>query len=236
VHLWSGVWRSRRVLVADLLPECTPCVHAAIAEAEIDRFRRDGDQVIAIARHPDLVAPDDLTVISSADGVPTIDADPEHISYVLYPGTPVEEAAAVIRALRTRFPRIRGQHPEGFCYNASDNAESVRAVAATDAMFILTHGDDTIARSTGTTAHVIDHPRRIPRTSLAGAESIGIAVVPSAPPALFQEVIDVLSGLGPMSLVSRRVVTEPIDLNSRLRPQRCRSAAAPLPRRATARR
>jgi 4-hydroxy-3-methylbut-2-enyl diphosphate reductase len=73
-----------------------------------------------------------------------------------------------------------------------------------------------LARSAGKPVHVVGAPTHIRPDHLAGAESVGITVAPSAPQQLCRAVVGALSGLGPMSLVLRRVSTETIPLDGLL--------------------
>ncbi|NEB00385.1 4-hydroxy-3-methylbut-2-enyl diphosphate reductase [Streptomyces sp. SID13726] len=46
--------------------------------------------------------------------------DPDRLAFVVAPGTPVSEASAVLAVLRRRHPRLRGQHPQEWCYTMDD--------------------------------------------------------------------------------------------------------------------
>ena len=89
--------------------------------------------------------------------------DSRRVSYLLQPGIPVEDAAPVIAALRSRFPALHGPHPDGFCYAASDRAETVRVIAsASDAVLVLGAPDapdsrriSALARDCGARTHVV---------------------------------------------------------------------------------
>ena len=150
--------------------------------------------------------------------------DPARISYIVSPGTVIEEAASVIRALRARYPHLRGQHPDGFCYTTSDRMESARAVSAVcDIVFVLGSASSPetgaladVARSSGKPVHIVDDLTHLRPDHLPGAENIGIVVSPSGPPLLCRTVVGALSGLGPMSLLLRRVSTETIPLDGLL--------------------
>jgi 4-hydroxy-3-methylbut-2-enyl diphosphate reductase len=72
------------------------------------------------------------------------------------------------------------------------------------------------AHSTGKPVHVVGDPAQIRPDHLADAESVAITVSSSAPPRLCRAVVGALSGLGPMSLVLRRVSTETIPLDGLL--------------------
>jgi 4-hydroxy-3-methylbut-2-enyl diphosphate reductase len=117
------------------------------------RRRRDSGQ-----------APDHTVATESPAGVSAVRvSDPRRVSYVLQPGIPVEEAAPVSAALRSRFPALRGPDPDGFCYAASDRKETIRAVAAaSDLVLVLGTEDEPdtrllagLARAGRAKAHVI---------------------------------------------------------------------------------
>jgi 4-hydroxy-3-methylbut-2-en-1-yl diphosphate reductase len=141
---------------------------------------------------------------------------PRRVSYVLQPGVPVEETVPVSAALRSRFPALRGPDPDGFCYAASDWAETARAVAAgSEVVFVLgdsNHPDTrqlaARVRAAAAKAHVIDGAAAIVASWLAGVEALGLAEATTARPGLADEVTAALSGLGPLSVTTRQVTTE----------------------------
>jgi 4-hydroxy-3-methylbut-2-en-1-yl diphosphate reductase len=162
-------------------------------------------------------APGRTAVVSSPGSTATLRVtDARRVSYLLQPGIPVEDAAPVAAALRSRFPAVRGPHPDGFCYAASDRAESIRVIAsACDAMLVVGAADSPdsrhvcgLARDRGARAYVIAQAGDIAADMLNGASAIGLAESTSAGPALARQVTEALSGLGPLSVARRRVVTE----------------------------
>lgn len=156
--------------------------------------------------------------------------DPRRVSYLLQPGIPVEEGATVAAALRSRFPALRDPDPDAFCYAASDRAETVRAVAAaSDLVLVLGDAADPDTRQLATLARgadsatsarhglprggggkvqVISDPAAIMPSWLAGTAAVGLAESTSARPGLASEVTRALSGIGPLSVTTRRVTTE----------------------------
>jgi 4-hydroxy-3-methylbut-2-en-1-yl diphosphate reductase len=129
---------------------------------------------------------------------------------------PVEDTAVATAALRSRFPALRGPDPDGFCYAASDRAETIRTVAAScDMVLVLGHEDDAdtrhlthLVRSSRAKANVIGDATEILSSWLAGTSAIGLAESTSAPPALAGQVTQALSGLGPLSVTRRMVSTD----------------------------
>jgi len=206
----------------DVIDATCPLVAGVHAEAR--KFAERGDDLVLIgqaghAAAPGIVgqAPGRTTVVSTPASTATLRAsDPKRVSYLLQPGIPVEDAGPVTAALRSRFPALHAPHPDGFCYAASDRAETIRAIAsASDVMLVLGSADspDTrhvcgLARDRGAKTHVVAETGDIVPAVISGASAIGIAESTSAARDLADQVTEALSGLGPLSVTSRRVSTE----------------------------
>lgn len=186
-------------------------------------FAERGDQIVVIGLrgHAALTAlldglSVDVVVVESADQIRSLRLAADRVSYVVQPGMLIGEAARVVAALRAHYPRVRGAHPDGLCYAASDHAATVSAVATScDTTFILgevTHPDTSrplmLAAAQNVHVHVIDDIAQIRPSWIAGAGSVGIVSTQSAQRNLECGVLDFLSGLGPLSVVRRRLVTE----------------------------
>jgi len=199
------------------------CPLVSALQREVQRFAARGDDVIVIgpAAHPVAAglaghAGNRTVAAQTPADVGGVVANPRSVSYVLQPGIPVEDTAAVSTALRSRFPALRGPDPDGFCYAASDRAGSVRAVAgACDAVLVLGADNDAdtrwlagLVRASGAKAHVVADLGAIVPDWLAGVAAIGLAQSTSAPPALADEVTAALAGLGQLSVTRRQVTTE----------------------------
>ena len=218
VEKWSAVLRTRRVLIAAAGPDDSP---SAMALVRVREFAARGDTVILIGRRAAPLTGLPTVLVSSVEDVATVDGvDPERLSFVVLPGIPVEDAAVILAALRRRFPRLRGQHPDEFCYAASDRRETLRSVAsASDLLLVCGPAEDV--------SH--EHLRELSDVGglqahwLAPAATIGI--VPGDP-ALVDEVVEVLRGLGPLSVVRRRVTTEVAQRREAVTRLRARSSSA----------
>lgn len=201
------------------------CPLVATAHANVRRFADDGDRVMLVgkaghAATPAFVgqAPDAAVLVESVDDVAGLQTDREPMSYVVEGGLVIEDAARVVAALRSRHPRIRGAHPDGLCYAASDHAETTRTVAsACDVMFVLHAKGSTDFRdlvesttSSGAEVHAVANLDEIRFDWLVGAATVGLVSTASAPPDLHEQVITALSGLGPLSTAHRAVQTETV--------------------------
>lgn len=228
VNTWSAVWRTRRVVVAPRSTTCCddaqhPCHHIMAARAEMRAFSEQGDQVVVIGQrgHTGLTSllhgmPAEVVVAGPDDRIGRMQLDPDRVSYVVQPGMLIEDAAQVVAALRAHYPRIRGAHPDGLCYATSDHAATVGVIAATcDVTFILGQmpvpavlGPFMLPAAEKTRVRVIDDIAQIRPAWIAGGASVGIVPAPLTPPDLEHELLDLLSGLGPLSVVRRRLTTE----------------------------
>jgi 4-hydroxy-3-methylbut-2-en-1-yl diphosphate reductase len=200
------------------------CPLVGWAHSEAGKFAERGDDVVLIGRDDHAVvagiaarAPGKTAVVSTPASAAALQvADPRRVSYLLQPGIPVEDSAAVAAALRSRFPALHGPHPDGFCYAASDRAETVRAIAsASDVMLVLGSAGSPdarqlsgLARDCGARAHVIGATGDVLPEMIGGSGAIGIAESTSASPDLAAQVTTALSGLGRLSVTSRRVSTD----------------------------
>ncbi len=200
------------------------CPLVARVHAEARRFAQRGDDLVLIGQPGQAAvagivgqAPGKTALVTSPGSTATLRVtDARRVSYLLQPGIPVEDAAPVAAALRSRFPALHGPHPDGFCYAASDRADSARgSAAASDVRLILggagapdsrhLHG---LARGRGVKAHSIADAGDITPAMLGGVSVIGLAESTSAGPALAGQVTQALSGLGVLSVTTRQVSTE----------------------------
>ncbi len=156
------------------------------------------------------------TVVESPSGVALRVADSRHVSYLLQPGIAVEATTATVAALRSRYPAARNAEPAETCYEPSDRAGSVYAVAVgSDIVLVLgdPQASDTRqvcaqARDAGVKVHVISEPGDITPAMLASASTIGTAESTSALPGLAGQVTTALSGLGKLVVIKRQLRTE----------------------------
>ncbi|MFF7194557.1 hypothetical protein ACFZAM_12705 [Streptomyces sp. NPDC008079] len=149
--------------------------------------------------------------------------DPDRLSFVLSPCTPVEPAAEILGVLRTRFPRLRGQHPDQWCYAESDfRAASASVTDASDLLITVGHGPFPAAGA-------IVPPKRhrhidglgdLHPDDLAQAPTLGLVERGPDSAHLTRQILTALSGLGPLSVVQRQYRTRKYDIQHVLRSAR----------------
>lgn len=223
IERWSSVVRTRRVLVAVSETDVDDGWTVASVAAAVRAFAQRGDTVLVIgspgsaASVISCAGQATVRVIAPGRTWPLTGIDPDRVSYVVAPGTPIEDAAEVVKLLRHRFPRLRGPHPREFCYAASDRRETVRSVAAAGNVVLVCDpegeqaGDELLgwAGERACPAHRVSRLSDLRSEWLGGAATVGVAVASPAGMPLAGELVTMLSGLGPLAAVRRRVVTEP---------------------------
>jgi 4-hydroxy-3-methylbut-2-enyl diphosphate reductase len=202
------------------------CPLVAKVHAEARRFASDGYLVALIGHegHEEVEgtlgeAPDSVALVQTAADVGALQPpDPGKVAYLMQTTLAADEAADIAEALRERFPAARAPGSDDICYATTNRQRAARAVAA-EADLVLVAGSANSSNSVrlvetaqraGTTAYLIDGPSDIELSWLAGVSAIGLTAGASAPPAVVQDIINALRGLGTVEVSERVITTENI--------------------------
>jgi 4-hydroxy-3-methylbut-2-enyl diphosphate reductase len=202
------------------------CPLVAKVHAEARRFASDGYLVALIGHegHEEVEgtlgeAPESVALVQTAEDVGELQpADPGKVAYLMQTTLAADEAADIAEALRERFPAARAPGSDDICYATTNRQRAARAVAA-EADLVLVAGSANSSNSVrlvetaqraGTTAYLIDGPSDIELSWLAGVSTIGLTAGASAPPAVVQDIITALGGLGAVEVSERVITTENI--------------------------
>jgi 4-hydroxy-3-methylbut-2-enyl diphosphate reductase len=199
------------------------CPLVLAAQADVTAYAGRGDRVILIgdgstaAAGPLAAQASEATeVAGSAADLDKVNGAADGVSFVVIPGSPVEDAFPVIEAARRRFPRLRGHHFDALCYATSERRSTIRSVAAeSDLVLVVGSAADDDCRRAAATAgeegaavRVLERLADLDPERVARAATIGLVAAASAPAGLVERVERALSGLGPLSTVHRRVTTQ----------------------------
>jgi 4-hydroxy-3-methylbut-2-enyl diphosphate reductase len=205
------------------------CPLVAKVHAEARRFAADGYLVAFIghAGHEEVEgtlgeAPESMALVQTAGDVAGLrPADPGKVAYLMQTTLAVDEAADVSAALRERFPDARAPGSDDICYATTNRQRAIRAVAAESDLVLVAGSANSsnsvrlveTAQRAGTPAHLIDGPSDIQLGWLDGVSTIGLTAGASAPPAVVDDIIAALSGLGPVEVSERVITTENIKFS-----------------------
>jgi 4-hydroxy-3-methylbut-2-enyl diphosphate reductase len=203
------------------------CPLVAKVHAEARRFAADGYLVALIghAGHEEVEgtlgeAPDSSVLVQTAGDIAGLrPEDPGKVAYLTQTTLSADEAGEVVEAIRQRFPDARGPGSDDICYATTNRQNAVKAIAGqSDLVLVVGSGNSSnslrlveTAQRAGTSAYLIDGPEDIELGWLAGRSVIGLTAGASAPPAVVEQIIDALSGLGAVETREVAVATESLQ-------------------------
>jgi 4-hydroxy-3-methylbut-2-en-1-yl diphosphate reductase len=144
--------------------------------------------------------------------------DPARVRYAMQTTLAVDEAEEIAQVLRDRFPALAGPRREDICYATSNRQLAVRA-AARDSDLVLVVGSANssnslrlveVATREGVPARLIEDAGKIDLAWLPRVARIALTAGASAPPHLVDEVVECLTGLGPVRTREAEVAHEDI--------------------------
>ncbi len=154
-----------------------------------------------------------ITLVETVDDVATVDL-PEGVPLAFLTQTTlsVDDTAAIVAALRARFPGIYGPRAEDICYATSNRQESVKAIAGECDLVLVIGAPNSsnslrlveVAERSGARARLIQRAAEIAPEWLNDIDTIGVTAGASAPEVLVREVID---RLGELRAISSQTVT-----------------------------
>jgi 4-hydroxy-3-methylbut-2-enyl diphosphate reductase len=134
--------------------------------------------------------------------------DPARLAYVTQTTLSVDDAAAIVAALRQRFPEIVGPKKDDICYATQNRQDAVKFMAPQSEVVIVVGSPNSsnsnrlreVAQHMGVPAYMVDGADQLDPAWIAGAQRVGVTAGASAPEVLVQEVIARLKALGAASV------------------------------------
>jgi len=188
------------------------CPLVTKVHVEVQRSREHGRDVVMIghAGHPEAegtMGQSDagMHLVETADDAERLAVpDPERLAYVTQTTLSVDDAAAVVDALRRRFPRIVGPKKDDICYATQNRQDAVKALAGQcDVLLVVGSRNSSnsnrlreVGEMRGIPAYLVDRAEDVDARWLAGKLRIGVTAGASAPESLVQQVVARLRVLG----------------------------------------
>ncbi|MFA7606187.1 MAG: 4-hydroxy-3-methylbut-2-enyl diphosphate reductase [Rhodocyclaceae bacterium] len=179
---------------------------------EVSRMREQGREIVMIGHkgHPEVEGTmgqvrDGIHLVESVEDVARLEvADPQRLAFVTQTTLSMDDAAAIIAALRERFPDIVGPRKDDICYATQNRQDAVKLMSdEVDAVLVVGSVNSSnsnrlreVAELRGVPAWLIDNADAIDPVWLDGKARIGVTAGASAPEILVQQVIDRLQALG----------------------------------------
>jgi len=202
------------------------CPLVSKVHVEARRFAADGYLVALIghAGHEEVEgtlgeAPGSTVLVQNEADVASLrPPDPGKVAYLMQTTLSADEAGGIVGELLEKFPAARGPGSDDICYATTNRQLAVRAVAAESDLVLVAGSANSsnsrrlveTAERAGKPAYLIDDAGDIELGWLAGASTIGLTAGASAPPAVVDEIVAALGGLGPVEVSERVIATENI--------------------------
>ena len=130
--------------------------------------------------------------------------DAAKLAYVTQTTLSIDDAAAIVDALKRRFPGIVGPRRDDICYATQNRQDAVKLLAPQCDLVIVVGSPNSsnsnrlreVAAKRGTPAFMIDRAEELRAEWVAGKRCVGVTAGASAPDVLVREVVARLKKLG----------------------------------------
>jgi 4-hydroxy-3-methylbut-2-enyl diphosphate reductase len=128
----------------------------------------------------------------------------------------VDDARAIVAALKARFPSIRGPKKDDICYATQNRQDAVKFMAPQCDVVIVVGSPNSsnsnrlreVAEHMGVEAYMVDRAGDLKPEWIAGKRRVGVSAGASAPQVLVDELIERLKALGAVSVRQLEGITE----------------------------
>ncbi len=188
------------------------CPLVTKVHVEVGKMRRLENEIIMIGHkgHPEVEGTMGQTeggmylVETPNDVASLVVQDENNLSYVTQTTLSVDDASAIINALKQRFPAITGPKKDDICYATQNRQDAVKALADQCDVVIVVGSPNSsnsnrlreVAKNHGAAAYMVDNAGELQAEWLQGKSSVGVTAGASAPEVLVREVLERLEELG----------------------------------------
>ncbi|KND54343.1 4-hydroxy-3-methylbut-2-enyl diphosphate reductase [Candidatus Paraburkholderia kirkii] len=193
---------------------------------EVAKMCQEGFDIVMIGHkgHPEVEG----TMGQSGEGMHLVEdiedvlklelPDPQRIAYVTQTTLSVDDASAIIDALKSKYPGVKEPKKQDICYATQNRQDAVKFLAPQCDVVIVVGSPNSsnssrlreVAEKRGIPAYMVDLPTQIDPKWVEGKKRIGVTAGASAPEVLAQAVIARLRELGVRSVRSLEGIEETI--------------------------
>ena len=185
------------------------CPLVAKVHIEVARYAREAREVLLIghAGHPEVQGTmgrfdashgGRMILVETVEDVANVEVrDPDHLAFVTQTTLSMDDTAAIVAALRRRFPNLATPRKEDICYATQNRQDAVKGlIDRCDVLIVVGSASSSnsnrlreIADKAGKPGYLVDGPEDLRREWFEGAASVGVTAGASAPEVLVQGVI-----------------------------------------------
>jgi len=193
------------------------CPLVTKVHVEVAKLRREGYEFIMIGHkgHPEVegtmgqLNDGSIYLVEDVQDVSRVRVhNPDMLAVVTQTTLSVDDAAAILAAIKERFPKVREPKQQDICY-ATQNRQDAVKVLAPKVDIVIVVGSPTssnsnrlreLAERLGTPAYMVDSPQDLQEAWFEGRPRVGLTAGASAPDVLVQQVVAELKALGAVSV------------------------------------
>ena len=185
------------------------CPLVSKVHRQAERLIEEGRHIIFIghAGHPEVIGTfgqvpaDSISLVETVEDVAGLDLpDASNLAFLTQTTLSVDDTAAIVEALKLRFPDIRVPRSEDICYATSNRQAAVKAIVPEcDRMLVIGAPNSSnslrlaeVAERMGVPARLIERAADIDWDWVGQPRTLGITAGASAPEVLVREVVDAL--------------------------------------------
>jgi len=200
------------------------CPLVTKVHVEVSKMLRAGHEIVMIGHrgHPEAEgtmgqASSGMHLVETVEDVATLRvASPERLSYVTQTTLSVDDARAIVAALKARFPSIHGPKKDDICYATQNRQDAVKFMAPQCDVVIVVGSPNSsnsnrlreVAQHMGAQAYMVDRAADLKPEWIAGKRRIGVTAGASAPQVLVDELLARLKALGAENVKTLPGITE----------------------------
>jgi len=186
------------------------CPLVSKVHRQAQRLIEEGRHILFIghAGHPEVIGtfgqvPEGaITLVETVQDAERLEVpDDAILAFLTQTTLSVDDTAAIVEALKRRFPAIRAPRSEDICYATSNRQSAVKAIAPEcDRMLVIGAPNSSnslrlaeVAQRMGVSARLIERAADIDWDWLGEPRTIGLTAGASAPEVLVREVVDALA-------------------------------------------
>ena len=178
---------------------------------EVAKYQREGRECVLIghAGHPEVEGTlgqyeagarngGRMYLVESPEDVARLEVkSSDNLAYVTQTTLSMDDTAAVIDALRAKFPKITGPKKADICYATQNRQDAVRSIAPECDAFVVVGSPSSsnsnrlreLANNLGTTAYLVDNADDLDPAWFEDVDKVGLTAGASAPEVLVQDVL-----------------------------------------------
>ena len=200
------------------------CPLVTKVHVEVRKMRDAGFEIVMIGHkgHPEVEgtmgqADGGMYLVETLEDVARLEVKAnDKLAYVTQTTLSVDDAAAVVNALKQKFPAIVGPKKDDICYATQNRQDAVKKLSAAAEVVIVVGSPNSsnsnrlreVAENLGRQAYMVDNADQLQQQWFAGAGQVGVTAGASAPDVLVRQVIARIQSFGAETVQELRGVEE----------------------------